>query len=286
MTLSAMGEFALARDHLAHAGSFDYSVRRSFYGAAALSWEAMTLVCLGYPSQGLDRGRRALALAREASDPLAYVNALNNVCAVHQLRQEAKASLDLAEEALRLSIQYGFQWYSAFALFGRGCALTELNQVEEGLEQMRRGIAEAQASGQASFSLEYAALAKAFLKAGRTADGLAMLAEGLEVSHRNSDGENTAELWRIRGDLQLLQAAPSGENQAENSYRQAIEIARHQQAKWWELRATVSLARLLAKCGRRDEARAMLSETYNWFTEGFDTADLKEAKALLDQLQT
>jgi predicted ATPase len=111
----------------------------------------------------------------------------------------------------------------------------------------------------------------------------------LESSDRTGDGELKAELWRIKGELLLLQDAQRGSNSqadAESCFRQAIEIARHQQAKWWELRATMSHARLLASLGRRDEARTMLGEIYTWFTEGFDTADLKEAKALLDELAT
>jgi len=130
-------------------------------------------------------------------------------------------------------------------------------------------------------------LAQGFLKATRAPDGLAVVAEGLEASRRNHDGEQEAELWHIKGDLLLLQdAQPRSILQAgaECCFRQAIVIARHQQAKWWELRTSVSLARLLRDTNRRDEARAMLAEIYNWFTEGFDTADLKDAKALLDEL--
>jgi len=139
-------------------------------------------------------------------------------------------------------------------------------------------------SGNADFSFGYAVLAEALLKASRGSEGVVVVAEGLEASGRNNDGEAKAELWCIRGHLLLLQAQPGYEHEAENSFRQAIEIARHQQAKWWELRATVSLTHLLAKQNRRDEARAMLADIYNWFTEGFDTVDLREAKALLDDL--
>jgi predicted ATPase len=128
-------------------------------------------------------------------------------------------------------------------------------------------------------------LAQGLRKVGRAADGLAVLAEGLEASDRTGDSQRKAELWRIRGDLLLLETKPGSENKAESCFRQAIDIARHQQAKWWAMRATVSLARLLARQDRRrDEARTILTEIYNWFTEGFDTVDLKEAKALLDEL--
>jgi class 3 adenylate cyclase/tetratricopeptide (TPR) repeat protein len=284
MTLGAMGEFPSARAHLERASSVDLSHRRSFYGAAALAWEAIVLVNLGYPDQALDRSRRAIALAREASDPLAFVNAANNVWWVHYWHNDGQSALDEAEELLHFAVDHGFQWYSAFATLRQGQVLVKLNRAEEGLALIRDGLAIMRQSAHADFSFGYAVLADALLKAGRGSEGIAVVGEGLEASARNSDGEAKAELRCIKGHLLLLQAQPGCEHQAENSFRQAIEIARHQQAKWWELRATVSLARLLVSQGRRHEASTMLDEIYKWFTEGFDTADLKEAKALLDEL--
>jgi hypothetical protein len=123
-------------------------------------------------------------------------------------------------------------------------------------------------------------------KVGRTVEGLAAVAEGLAVADRTGERMLEAELYRVKGDL-LMHTAPAAANvavEAESCFRHAIEIARDQQAKWWELRATVRLARLLAKQGHRDKARMMLAEIYCWFTEGFDTADLKDAKAPLDEL--
>jgi predicted ATPase len=123
-------------------------------------------------------------------------------------------------------------------------------------------------------------------KGGRTAEGLAAVAEGLAAADRTGERISEAELYRVKGDL-LIQATPAASNawaEAESCFRQAIEVARHQQAKWWELRAAISLAGLLAKQSRRNEARTMLAEIYNWFTEGFDTAVLRSAKALLDEL--
>jgi predicted ATPase len=117
-------------------------------------------------------------------------------------------------------------------------------------------------------------------------DGLSAVAEGLAVSEKNSERWFDAELYRMRGELLLKQNAAESKamDEAQNCFHQSLEIARSQQAKWWELRTTVSLVQLLAKQGRSDEARDMLAEIYNWFTEGFDTADLKEAKALLNEL--
>ena len=126
-------------------------------------------------------------------------------------------------------------------------------------------------------------LAEVYLVAERADDGLRVVSEGLRDLEGSKRLIHRAELHRLKGELLLLQNAP-GATEAESCFREAIEVARRQQAKSWELRATMSLARRLAKQGRRDEARAMLAEIYNWFTEGFDTADLKAAKALLDEL--
>jgi predicted ATPase len=120
------------------------------------------------------------------------------------------------------------------------------------------------------------------MRTGRTEEAGRLLAEALETAHKTSQRLHEAELYRLKGEL--LEKTPFNEAEAGTCFRRAIEIARAQSAKWWELRATTSLARLLASQGRRDDGRSMLSEIYNWFTEGFDTADLKDAKALLDEL--
>ncbi len=129
----------------------------------------------------------------------------------------------------------------------------------------------------------FALLAEACRKAGRLDDGLSALTEALSAANEHEIRHYEAEMHRLRGEL-LLKRNNSNIAQAQRCFERAIEIARKQSAKSFELRATMSLARLLAKRGRREEARAMLAEIYGWFTEGFDTADLKEAKALLDEL--
>ena len=126
-------------------------------------------------------------------------------------------------------------------------------------------------------------MAEAYRKVGRTEPGLDALNEAVNLVDKTGTRCYEAELYRLKGELLLMQNAMNVA-QAENSFQQAIELARKQSAKSWELRATTSLARLLRDTGRRDEARAMLAEIYDWFTEGFDTADLKDAKALLDEL--
>ena len=130
-----------------------------------------------------------------------------------------------------------------------------------------------------------AKLAEAYLAANRFDEGLSALTEALAVAEEHEEFCHLPELHRLKGEL-LLKQNDSIVEEAENCFRSAIEIAGNQSAKSWELRTTMSLARLMASQRRRDEARTMLADIYNWFTEGFDTADLKDAKALLDELAT
>jgi len=135
----------------------------------------------------------------------------------------------------------------------------------------------------ALFPLYLVTLAESFAGHGRRAEGLSAVAEGLRRAEQTGETMAEAELYRVEGEL-LQMWDPSDEAKAEHCFRTAIEIARRQQARFWELRATTSLARLLKRQGKTDDALKMLAEIYNWFTEGFDTADLKDAKALLDEL--
>jgi predicted ATPase len=128
-------------------------------------------------------------------------------------------------------------------------------------------------------------LAEAYTKVGCLDEALCALTEALSIADRQENRNCEAEMYRLKGEL-LLKQQDSNPAEAQSCFQRAIEIARDQRAKAWELRATTSLARLLASRGRREEARAMLAEIYGWFTEGFDTADLKDAKALLDELSS
>jgi predicted ATPase/class 3 adenylate cyclase len=295
--LCVMGEFASARSHLEHAISLYDPAKSESYralylvydpGVASLSWASVALCCLGYPDQALERSLRALALARALSHPFSIAYALALSAGLHHLRREGEASLTLANEYLRLSTENGFERMSAFGVVDRGSALIELNRAEQGIVQLEEGIAKARATRSEYTLASYlAALGNGYGKAGRAAEGLAAVAEGLDASEKSGERSFEAELYRLRGELLLKHDAPVGskvEDEAQGCFRQALEIARRQQARWWELRATMSLARVLDKRGRRDEACTMLAEIFGWFTEGFGTADLKDAKALLDQL--
>jgi predicted ATPase len=166
----------------------------------------------------------------------------------------------------------------------RGWSLVMSDNLKTGLSLLREGVRRLRATG-SKFQIGYrlGRAVAALHKAGAAEEALALLSDGFEAIKTIGERWYESELCRMRGELLLHQEASKAQ-QAETSLREAVEIARRQSTKSWELRATTSLARLLAKQGRCDEARVMLAAIYNWFTEGFDTADLKDAKALLDEL--
>jgi predicted ATPase len=183
---------------------------------------------------------------------------------------------------MRLSEDMGFSSFLLTAACYWGDGLAMLGQVQEGLAQMREALAGRKSTGvRCALSGILGGLAEAQAKAGQPEEGLATLAEALALVEETDERFCEAELHRLRGELLLMQG---GEAEAEASLHQAIEVARRQSARSWELRATTSLARLWQKQGRTDEARQVLTEIYDWFTEGFDTRDLKEAKVLLEKL--
>jgi predicted ATPase len=173
-------------------------------------------------------------------------------------------------------------FYLARANFLDGWVMAATGRPNEGIEQMRRAIADPTASGLA-IDVMINALGDVCCKNRKVEEGLATVAEGLRQVDLTGYRVTEAELHRLTGELLLIED-PASKKEAERYFCTAIDIARRQGARLLELRATVSIARLMANQGRRDEARAMLTEIYNWFTEGFGTADLKDAKALLDEL--
>jgi predicted ATPase len=171
----------------------------------------------------------------------------------------------------------------------RGGALVAQGHAQEGINQIRGGLDASRSVGSVILqSYWLGLLAEGHLAAGEANVGLKALAEALDMVAQSQERFYEAELYRLKGELTLQSQGRRPrtkiQEEAEECFQRAIEIARCQQAKSWELRATISLARLLQRQGRRDEARTMLADIYGWFTEGFDTADLTEAKALLDEL--
>jgi adenylate cyclase len=189
-----------------------------------------------------------------------------------------------AEATVALSAEQGFVDFLLAGTFDRGWALAEQGRNDEGIAQMHEALAAMTTRGRELGRSEFPAiLAAAYGTAERTDDRLALVAEALAFVEEHGERRCEAEIYRVKGELLLASGRSS---QAESCFRRAIEVSSRQSAKSLELRATTSLARLLDKQGRRDQARQMLGEIYGWFTEGFDTADLKDAKVLLEELST
>jgi predicted ATPase len=185
---------------------------------------------------------------------------------------------------MRVSTEQGFASWLAPGTIVRGWALAQQGQGEEGIAQMRQGLAAYLATGaKLGRPRQLAMLAEAYGRVGQTAEGLAILAEALTAVHKTGERSYEAELYRLKGELLLQQPAGSGD-EAETCFQLAIDVAHLQQAKSWELRAAMSLSRLWQQQGKRDEARELLAPIHGWFSEGVDTADLQEAKALLGEL--
>jgi predicted ATPase len=251
-------------------------------GAAGLSHAAVALWLVGYPDQALKRSDEALALARKVAHPFSLAFALFFAAWLRELRREWPMAGEHAEAMVALSAEQGFADMLLWGTFCRGLALAEQGRTHEGIAQMHDALAAMPSLGFELLRPYYlATLAAACGKAGRTDDALALVTEALALVEGRDERLWEADTHRVEGEL-LLQSG--GSSEAETCFHHAIEIARRQSAKSLELRATTSLSRLLDKQGRQDEARRMLGEIYGWFTEGFDTADLKEAKALLEEL--
>ena len=204
---------------------------------------------------------------------------------LHQLRREEHVVLEQAEAMITLCSEQGFAYNLAMGPLLRGWALTEQGQGEEGIAQMCQGRDALRAMGaKIGQSADFARLADVYGKVGRAEDGLKLLAEALAGVQETGERFWQAELYRLKGELLMKTETRGREAEAENCFQQAIAIACSQAAKSWQLRATTSLARLWQRQDKQKEAHKLLSEIYGWFTEGFDTKDLREAKALLEEL--
>jgi predicted ATPase/class 3 adenylate cyclase len=287
-----LGEFLRAKEHLETAITL-YDPKRPLvgfrYGGAdnwvvCLFYTALTLWHLGYPEQAVKRGNEAITLGQSLSHPFSLALAEFFVVVLRQLRREARAAEQTAESVIALSAERGFTQFLAYGSVLRGWAMAEQGRHEEGIAQIQQGLAASRASGAELLrSYHLCLLAEACIVMGSLDDGLSALTKALDAADEHEDRHHESEIYRLKGEL-LLKQNYSNAAEARSCFQRAIEIAREQSAKSWELRATMSLARLLAKQGHRDEARTMLAEIYNWFTEGLDTADVKDAKSLLDEL--
>jgi predicted ATPase len=294
--LYAAGEVVSSCTHLEQAlALYDPGQQRAFIaraggdlGRGSLSLLANVLWVLGYPDQARQRSREALPLAQDIDPPWSTVVVWAMNVVLHQSLHEAQAVQQQAEAMIALAHEQGFSALLAGATVRRGWALAEQGQAEEGITQMRQGLAASRATGTELWRpYNLAFLAEAYGKIGQAEEGLTALAEALELVDRTGERMYEAELYRLKGELTLqasVQSLATRVKEAEACFQKAIEVARHQSAKSLELRAVMSLSRLWQQQGKQHEAHHMLSEIYGWFTEGFDTKDLQEAKALLEEL--
>jgi class 3 adenylate cyclase/predicted ATPase len=253
-------------------------------GVGCRAFAARTLWLLGYPEQALARLHEALALAHELSHPYSLAFARAFAAFVSQLRRDVPAVHEHAEAAVALSTEQGFPGWAAMGRSLWGWALALQGQGAEGMAQVRQGIAAWRATG-AALTVPYfcTLLADVCDHLGHTEDGLQALAGAHTLVEQHDERYWEAEVCRLRGVLLLRQPGTS-QAEPEAWLRRALDVARRQQAKSLELRAAMSLAHLWQQQGQQAEALQLLAPVYGWFTEGFDTADLQEAKALLDTI--
>jgi predicted ATPase len=249
----------------------------------ALSIKAVSQWLLGHPTQALRLESEAIDLARRLQHAPSLAHGLWNVCRGQVARNDTAAIMDTATELLALSEEHGIPHERASALAYLGWATGQTNDVAQGVQRLEEGLVAFNRLGlRANLCLAICLLAETYFTSGRYESGMEQANRALAVSSEIGDRWYLPQIYIIHA--RLLQQASSNAEAAEASLRKALEVAELQCAKGWELRAATSLARLWCDQGKRDEARNLLAPVYGWFTEGFDTRDLKEAKTLLDAL--
>jgi predicted ATPase len=287
-----LGEFPVARTHADQGmARYDRQQHHTYVahyggdlGVTCTIYAALALWCLGYPGQARQRMQDALTLAQEHAHPHTLAFALSYASWLQLWRREPQQTQSWATQTLPVATEQGFPQWAALATGSRGWALMMQGQAVAGLAQLQQGLDAWPAIGaEISQPVWLGLLAEAYRHAGQPAAGLPRLAEALTLVDATGECLCEAELYRLQGELPLACSA-AHHVQPESSFRQALAVARRQQAKSWELRAAMSLARLWQQQAKQAEAYALLAPIYGWFTEGFDTADLQEAKALLEAL--
>jgi predicted ATPase len=282
------GRLETAAEHLARSIAACKPGQRSYqvfvddpavYSRAYLAW---TQHYLGHSDQALATIKDCMQVARMQSHPRTLAMATQFAGHLHLFRREPGAVVEHSRMLTSLAAEHGLPFYRALAEILAGCASVQYGEEARGVEAIKRGIDAWQSLGSALrvpwFLGEFA---EGLRSIGHCDEALEVLSDALRQIEGSSECQFAAELHRIAGMAFLTQEKPV---EAESSFRRARKIARTQSARMWELRATRNLAWLLANLGKRDEAHAMLTDVFGWFTEGFETADLTEAKALLDQL--
>ena len=287
------GEYTSARSHFEQgielydshrSGSWVLPPGREDPGVVHKSHSAHVLWLLGYPEQALERIGTALELGRELDHPFSMVFALFSDALVHLMRREYRQALDQAKIAVEISDEQGFGFWLGWARVYLGSAMSAMGRGEEGIKRLRLGLDFCQNTGMKVMKHHDVMLAEAYGRVGNIKEGLGILANAQPFVEKKGVGFFEEELHRTKGEL-FLKQEPADEQRAETELNKALEIADIRQVKSLELRAALSMSRLWQKQEKKEKAYNLLSEVYGWFTEGFDTSDLKEAKELLDELE-
>ena len=284
------GDFIDVRDHSQN-GLALYNPDQHGAGVAAYNQNpgiicgyltALSNWALGYPDRATLAMESTLARTRSLAHPYSIAITLLFAAQLSQLRRDAVGARTQAEEALAISAEHGLDAVWLWCLLPRGWAIAQEGDVPAGITDICEAMARRRAVNiGAVWPWFYTVLAEAYAADGQVATGLETVSEALQWVQRNDERLYEAEAHRVKGELLLKHDLA---DEAQRCFQQALAVAREHQAKSWELRAATSLARMWLQQNRTDEARRLLAPVYDWFTEGFDTADLVEAKALLDQL--
>ena len=286
------GELEPARRHLEQSSSvyvpqlLNSQASRDAAGTqiACLVHHAYVLWALGYPDRALETSKQALLLAHELSHPFTLAFALYGKAWINLFRREAQATLKQSEAVIALANEQGFSLWMEMGNLLQAWSLAMQGHSEEGLAQMEQSMANKPVDAFYAFGpWFYALFVEAYGATGKTEEGLIKVAEGLDLVEKGGFRFYEAELHRLHGELLLMQSVPDV-SLAETCLQRALDLAGSQQAKSLELRAAMDLSRIWGKQSRNLEALKLLRKNYDWFTEGFDTADLKEAKSLLEDL--
>jgi class 3 adenylate cyclase/predicted ATPase len=292
LSLLHTGQIAGGRAHLDRAIAFyDPAEHRHLatrfgqdVGASALAWRSLALLLLGYPQDALADAVGALKIARESRHSGTLIYVLNFSVFQHVYCGHFAVANALIDEFDILKDQIGSVFWGGWGTVQRGCVLALTGKVTEAVQNIASGIAEMRSTGTTLWMplfLSHLALANA--EAGQLDQAWANIHEAMTTQETTKENWYEAEINRVAGEIALLSPERDA-TKAEGYFARALEVARQQQAKSWELRAAMSMARLWRDQGKRREARDLLAPVYGWFTEGFETLDLREARALLDDL--
>ena len=306
LALFYTGEYVPAQDHFDRARAaygvanrthetadesdyLDYLLTYTAANVWLQGYSATNLWVLGYPERAEKQIEQATFLMPQLSHPLSLVMNQVMLASYYQCRSDARQTLKLSDEAIKSAREYGIHHWLTGATMCKGWALANLGNLEDGIALLREGLKNWRLIGTKTEATRFITLlAEGCLMSNRTKEGLSLIAEALQLIEETEDRLFQSEVFRIRGELLKTQKTRCGNGAAcaesQANFLRAIEIARRQKAKSFELRASISLARLWIKTGKEKQAKRMLTRIYGWFTEGFDTPDLQQAKALLVEL--